>query len=171
MATRLVQAATEDAAILCELSRTTFFESFAADNTAENMQRYMDAAFTPEKMRQELNDTGSRFYFAYCDHSIAGYIKINTGAAQTELKTADSLEVERIYVLRHFQSKGIGQALLDKAIALAKKESKKNIWLGVWEKNVHAIRFYTRNGFIRFGDHPFIVGTDVQTDILMKLSL
>jgi ribosomal protein S18 acetylase RimI-like enzyme len=44
-------------------------------------------------------------------------------------------------------------------------------WLGVWEDNHRAIRFYEKNGFEKFDSHPFILGESKQTDLLMKLRI
>jgi ribosomal protein S18 acetylase RimI-like enzyme len=105
------------------------------------------------------------------DGKIIGYLKINFGLAQTDFKEDDSIEIERIYVLSEFHGKEVGKKLLDKALEISKEKKAKTLWLGVWEKNYKAIRFYLKNGFVEFGNHPFILGDDIQTDILMKLQL
>ncbi len=156
---------------LQRMSRKTFFEAFAAVNTAGNMQAFLDTAFAESKLRNELNDPESDFYFACIDNEPIAYLKINFGRSQTELKTNESLEVERIYVDASAQGKGIGQLMLDYAIDIARQQKTKFIWLGVWEKNPGAIRFYERNGFAAFSQHTFKVGDDPQTDILMKKTL
>jgi diamine N-acetyltransferase len=157
---------------LQELGKKTFYESFAAENTAENMQYYLDTNFTGEKLTEEINNPYSAFYFAKLDDKPIGYLKINAGQAQTELPGNDSgLEIERIYVLREFQGKKVGQILFNKAVEIAKEKNAEYIWLGVWEKNVNAIRFYEKNGFIPFSKHLFKLGDDEQTDIMMKLVL
>jgi ribosomal protein S18 acetylase RimI-like enzyme len=105
------------------------------------------------------------------DQKEIGYLKVNEGAAQTELKNLQALEIERIYVKKEFQDKKVGQLLFEKALELAKLQGAPYIWLGVWEKNLKAIRFYKRNGFVEFDKHIFKVGTDEQTDLLMKIDL
>ena len=100
-----------------------------------------------------------------------GYLKINLGPAQTELKDSNSLEIERIYVLKSYFGKKVGQLLYEKAASIAKELKLKYIWLGVWEKNERALQFYKKNGFVEFDQHQFVLGEDVQNDILMKLTL
>ncbi|MGB5647238.1 MAG: GNAT family N-acetyltransferase, partial [Muriicola sp.] len=80
-------------------------------------------------------------------------------------------ELERIYVLTHYQGQGIGDWIMEQVIRLAKEAEKRFIWLGVWEKNTAAIRFYEKKGFIKFGKHPYYIGKDKQMDWLMKLDL
>ena len=100
-----------------------------------------------------------------------GYLKINVGQAQTELKDEQALEIERIYVLQQYHGKKVGQLLFEKAIAMAHQMSKSYVWLGVWEENRRALQFYKKNGFIEFDQHIFKLGDDEQTDIMMKLQL
>lgn len=93
------------------------------------------------------------------------------GVSQTEIKDSDALEIERIYVLKDFHGKKVGQLLFDKAIAIAKAQQVAYIWLGVWIENKRALQFYTKNGFVEFDQHVFVLGDETQTDIMMKLEL
>ena len=100
-----------------------------------------------------------------------GYLKLNTAHAQTEPQAADALEIERIYVLSNYHGGGVGQALYHHAMSVAEDRKASYVWLGVWEHNHRALRFYEKNGFIAFGTHIFQLGNDQQTDILMKKSV
>ena len=153
---------------LLSISKQTFFDAFEALNNPDDFKTYTDAAFTTDKLRSELLNPNSEFYFAVYQNNIAGYIKLNFAAAQTEFQDADALEVERIYVSAAYQGKQIGQLLLEHAVDKARNANLKYIWLGVFENNTNAIRFYERHGFKKFSSHYFMVGTDRQTDILMK---
>lgn len=161
----------QDVDILRKISIETFEEAFAKDNTNENMQLYLDEAFSRTKLTAELDEPFSVFYFSFSGELITGYIKINTGPAQTDLKDKPALEIERVYVRKEFQRRKVGQSLLEKALAVAREKSVEFVWLGVWEKNEPAIRFYRKNGFEPFGQHIFMLGNDEQIDILMKLPL
>jgi len=153
---------------LYKISVSTFTETFAASNTQENMQRYLDQHMTMDRLQQELSTPGSAFFFALVNEQVAGYLKVNTGAAQTEPLGEDSLEVERIYVDKSYKGLGIGRLLMDKAFALAKAQGCSMVWLGVWEHNEAAIAFYRKLGLEPFDTHVFYLGDDRQTDILMK---
>jgi diamine N-acetyltransferase len=156
---------------LQEIGRQTFYETFAESNSEENMQNYLTEGFTIEKLTSEINNPNSEFYFATFENQIIGYLKINFGAAQTELKDNKTLEIERIYVVKDFYGKSVGQLLYDKAIQIANQKKVDYVWLGVWEENPRAIRFYIKNGFVEFDKHIFKLGNDEQTDIMMKLNL
>ena len=166
----LVPVIPEDLEKLCEISYQTFYDSFAWGNTEANMKAYVNLAFSEETLLKEINDPGSAFYFALYDEISVGYLKINTGISQTDLKNENALEVARIYVRKNYQGKQIGKQMLDKAILIANEKMVDYIWLGVWEKNPDAIRFYEKNGFVKYGSHHFMVGNDRQTDIIMRLN-
>lgn len=156
---------------LQEIGRQTFYETFFESNTEENMKSYLENGFSIDKITTELNNETSEFYFAKLDKEVIGYLKLNFGQSQTELKDDKALEIERIYVLKEFHGKKVGQILYDKAIEIAKKKNSDFIWLGVWEENPRAINFYKKNGFVEFDKHIFKLGNDEQTDIMMKLKL
>jgi diamine N-acetyltransferase len=156
---------------LQEIGKQTFFETFSAGNTEENMKRYLEEGFSIDKLATELNNKKSEFYFAEHDSKIIGYLKLNTGQSQTELKDDKTLEIERIYVLKEFHGKNVGQLLYEKAMQIAQQTNSDYVWLGVWEENPRAIKFYKKNGFVEFDKHIFKLGDDEQTDIMMKLQL
>jgi ribosomal protein S18 acetylase RimI-like enzyme len=156
---------------LQQIGRQTFFETFSAGNTEENMKKYLEEGFTVDKLTTELNDKNSEFYFAVIDNKVIGYLKLNFGQAQTELKDDNAVEIERIYVLKEYHGKKVGQLLYDKAIQIAQTKNASYVWLGVWEENPRAINFYKKNGFVEFEKHIFKLGDDEQTDIMMKLKL
>lgn len=164
-------ATLQDVGQLQEISRRTFFETFSAGNTAENMKNYLEEGFSTGKLTAELTNQNSRFYLAELDHTVIGYLKLNFGESQTELKEEKALEIERIYVLKAFHGKKVGQLLYEKAMQVAGQMNADYVWLGVWEENPRAIRFYQKNGFVAFDKHIFKLGDDEQTDIMMKLLL
>jgi diamine N-acetyltransferase len=156
---------------LQNIGRQTFYETFAEANTEGDMQQYLTENFSATKLKSELINPDSEFYFASISKKVVGYLKINFGQAQTELKLNNALEIERIYVLKEFHGKQVGQVLYDKAMQVAKRLNVDILWLGVWEENPRAIRFYKKNGFVEFDKHIFRLGNDEQTDIMMKLEL
>lgn len=156
---------------LQEISKLTFVETFAEHNTIEDMQTYLYDNLSIEKLTVELSNENSQFYFASHNNKIIGYLKINFAQAQSELKDTSSVEIERIYVLKNYHGKTVGQVLFDVAISIAKQTNAEYVWLGVWEKNPRAINFYKKNGFVEFDKHIFKLGNDEQTDIMMRLEL
>jgi len=162
------KASIEDLETIKNVGRETFYETFAKNNSEEEMQKYLDESFSDERLKKEFNTTDSQFFIAWEENNPIGYLKINTGDAQTELQDKTSLEIERIYVKSSHQGKKVGQILYNKALEIAEQERKEYIWLGVWEENLKAVNFYIKNGFVEFDKHIFVLGTDEQTDLMMK---
>lgn len=157
----------DDVDTLVAISRKTFYEAFHHLNTAHNMNVYMDHAFTREKLLSELHNGDSDFYFAVEGSNVIGYFKLNRKSAQSEFHDDESLEIERIYIDGQYQGAGIGSMVLDRIKDIAAGYGCRYVWLGVWENNPGAIRFYERNGFQVFSSHKFQMGDDEQTDLLM----
>lgn len=155
--------------MLMHISEQTFTATYAQYNTEENMRNYIAAEFSAEKLLADINNPFTDFYFAVEVNESVGYIKINYAPSQTDLNDAKSLELERIYVLEEHQGKKIGQFLLDAALTIAVENNLDYLWLGVWDKNTNAQKFYAKNGFTAFGNHDFMLGNDRQKDILLKL--
>ena len=152
------------------ISIATFIDAFGAVNTPEDMEAYIRESRSLESLRKQLY-ADSEFYFLEVDDQTIGYLKINYGLSQTEPHLTNCLEVQQVYIIKEYQNKGLGKLLLDEAIQRGLDMGLDYIWLGVWEHNTDAIRFYERLGFRSFVEHSFILGSDHQTDILMKKPL
>ena len=168
---KIRKATSADTELLLAIGRQTFFEKFTENNSEENMLQYASEAYTFEKIASEVNNVNSQFYLATLNNRTVGYLKINFGEAQTELQDPQALELERIYVLKEFQGRKIGQLLFEKTLEIARQAKVNYVWLGVWEENKGAIKFYEKNGLKAFGKHLFMLGNDPQTDIMMKIEL
>lgn len=157
--------------VLMDISKRTFIEAFEKDNDPLDFKNYIDTAFSRETLRCELSNLNTQFYFVFQGETMVGYFKINVGEAQTDVKLGHSMELERIYILSTHQGLGLGGILLAKVKEMAIQQDKTLLWLGVWEKNERAIQFYQRQGFQKFGTHPYYIGSDKQTDWLMRFDL
>lgn len=165
---QIVKAGLQDLSAVQKIATETFFDTFAKDNTEADMQKYLAENLNEGKLASELSNPQSGFFIAWDAESPVGYLKINSGQAQTELREENSLEIERIYVKSDYHGKKVGQILYEKALEIALLEKKDYLWLGVWENNSKAIRFYEKNGFVVFDKHIFKFGEDEQTDVMMK---
>ncbi|WP_167400540.1 GNAT family N-acetyltransferase [Flavobacterium psychrolimnae] len=165
------KATVSDLDSIQNISIQTFTETFAAVNTPENIADYIKNSLNSAQLTTELKNLNSQFYIAYSNDEVVGYLKINFSDAQTESFNENALEVQRIYVLQNFHGKNIGQLLLDEVKKIAQITNVDSVWLGVWEENHRAIRFYTKNGFVVFDKHVFMMGNDEQTDLLMQLQI
>lgn len=156
---------------LQKISRQTFADTFGADNTDSDMELYLDQTYGTETLLAQLANPNSIFFFAWKDGNVVGYLKVNLADAQTEKMGNDSLEIERIYVQKDFKSQGFGSKLFQQALSCAREQKKAKVWLGVWERNYAALKFYNKQGFKQIGAHVFQLGDDAQRDLLLQLEL
>lgn len=156
----------EEAALLQELSRLTYRDTFQGTTSDENLQEHLDTAYALSRLEKELKDPEVAFYFYQEGEDLLGYLRLNVGSAQTESIHDNSLEIERIYIHPDHKGRGLGQELMNFALVQAQKLGKTAIWLGVWEFNGPALGFYQKNGFRQVGQHNFVMGDDVLTDLL-----
>ncbi|WP_035467889.1 GNAT family N-acetyltransferase [Algoriphagus mannitolivorans] len=163
------KAHSSDLADLLHMARTAFLQAFTAGNKPENITAYLNEAFTLAQFEKEIAHPASTFFIAELEGEIIAYTKVNQVPAQTDIHDPESLEIARLYVLEEHLGSGLGKKLLDTAIEFAKQNQKKYLWLGVWEHNARAIRFYEKNGLRIFGSHPFPFGDEIQTDYLMRM--
>ena len=149
-----------DAAKLAEFARRTFYETFAGTAPENDMSLFLSQAYGEPQQLAELQDPGVITLIAEEGGLFAGFAQLRPGDGE--------LEVNRFYVDRPFKGRGLAQALMREAEAIAIAQGARRMWLGVWERNDRAIAFYTKCGFRDCGSHEFVVGTDVQTDRLME---
>lgn len=160
-----------DVEVLAKIAKQTFRETFAHDNTEEQLQEYFEEAYNLRVLSTELEDPDSETYFIMHEEEIAGFLKVNWENAQTERELENAFEIQRLYVLQTYQGFGLGKQLFEFALEHAEKNGFSWAWLGVWEHNTKAQVFYYRYGFEKFSQHRFMVGQKVDTDWLLKKKL
>jgi len=165
---RIKYAEIPDAELIADMSRQTFYDTFAAVNTKEDMDKFMNEQFNRETLIKEVGAPGNLFLLAYDGEEPLGYVRIREGERHSEFENQTSIEIARIYATKSSIGKGVGKALMQECIRIAKEMKRDIIWLGVWEKNDRAIEFYRKWGFEKFAEHDFVLGDDVQTDWLMS---
>jgi diamine N-acetyltransferase len=159
-------ASPEDAETLVEVGKKTFRDTFAADNTVENMTSYLDKTFTIDQISKDLQDVNCIYILLHHGERVAGYAKLRKDVPG--LSDLANIEIERLYACKEYLGKKAGKALMQTCVKVAVNLGCKAIRLGVWEHNTRAISFYERWGFKKIGAHPFLLGSDLQTDLVME---
>lgn len=161
----------KDAELIADISRQTFYETFAAQNSREDMDLFLGLQFTRGRLMLEVGAPENTFLLCYCDNEIAGYVKLRQSRHPKTLGSYNALEIARLYAMPNMIGKGIGKLLMQSSMDIALNEKKDTVWLGVWKQNYRAIDFYTKWGFEIFDECDFILGHDLQKDWLMKKKL
>jgi ribosomal protein S18 acetylase RimI-like enzyme len=169
MTTRIRPATVDDAKALSRFGAMTFRETFEEDNAPDDMSRYLAEAFTPQRQAAEIVDPSGIVLLAEHigesgDAELVGYAHLVKGTVPEAVRSRDPLELKRLYVARAWHGQGVAQALMEAALDAARTRGAQTLWLGVWERNLRAVAFYAKYGFVRVGEHTFTLGTDAQTD-------
>lgn len=158
------RATRRDAGLIADLGHRTFKASFGADNRPEDMEQYLSLNFSKAHIEEQLSDPASIFLLAHKNARAVGYAMLYTGDTPESIPGTKPVELVRFYIEAEIIGKGYGSALMQLCLETAQKNGHRTIWLGVWEKNLRAIRFYEKLGFRKVGTKEFILGSDLQKD-------
>ena len=167
--THIRVATIEDVEVLCQISAKTFVETYGEQNTAGNLQKYLEERFNIKQISDEMLMDETVFLLVELDNKVIGYAKMRVNLVENTDPKA--FEIERIYIEKAFHGQKMGAGLMQKCIDIAREKYYQSLWLGVWEYNPKAISFYEKRGFEIFGTHIFQLGDDAQTDYLMEKKL
>ncbi|WP_218082568.1 GNAT family N-acetyltransferase [Anthocerotibacter panamensis] len=168
---RITRATAQDAHVLCEVAKRSFFEAFGAQSRPEDMAAYLAAAFSPKQQAMELADPCITVFLATLDAATVGYAMLHDHACPACITGPKPIELARLYVLQEWIGCGVGKALMQTCLEQATQAGYTTLWLGVWEHNLRARAFYRRWDFSEVGQHGFLLGSDLQKDLLMERRL
>lgn len=138
------------------------------------MEDYLSTNFTPTIIAKELVDANKKTHVACVDGKVAAFLILTKGTTEEcveHIPESERIEVQRVYADPNVQGRGVAFKLMEAAMEIAKKEGYKHAWLGVWENNVRATRFYEKFGFQKVGEHTFMLGSDAQLDYIFAREL
>lgn len=156
----------EDAPALAEISRQTFYDTFTGTCTEADMQVFLKDYYNLQQVQTELSNGDDFYFFALLNGAPVGFIRFMEDYTNLPLvKQWKALELKRLYVVKEYHGKGIAQKLMDFFIDFAEQNKYQLVWLGVWENNLKAQKFYAKYGFVNSGHtHNFPIGSTPQTD-------
>ena len=160
-----------DAAVVADLARRTFFDTFASSNDATDMALHLQSAYGVDQQTREINDRDITTLLVEIDGQAVAYAQVRADHVPACVTDAGAVELWRFYVDKQWHGRGIAQELMARVRAVAQDRGAKTLWLGVWERNDRARAFYAKCGFTDVGEHIFLFGTDPQTDRVMMASL
>ena len=165
---RIARARHEDLTPLRELAVATNIDTFGPYNTPENMAVFLKESYSMERLERDLGEKGAVIYLAWLDDKLAGFVRLRINDEASRWLGDNHIELHRLYVHPDHQGKKIGSKLMETALAHASDLGHEWIWLGVWERNFNAQKFYASWGFERFAEHICPVGDDPQIDWLLR---
>jgi len=168
---RIRKAKIEEVPAVLELAVEVYTDTFAEHNSPENMQAFFNEVYTLEKFKEEFNELDSILYIALDDLKIVGFLRLRLNSEVDHQLGKNHIELQRLYIHRDYHGSSVSKLFMEEALNYAEEKKHEWIWLGVWEKNFRAQKFYTKYGFEKFGSHTFQMGDDPQVDWLLKKKL
>jgi ribosomal protein S18 acetylase RimI-like enzyme len=165
------QAEISDTNIICALGVTTFYEAYFEQDESSDLASYVLESFSQAQIEEEINNTDSTFFIAELNGKAVGYAKLRENSTVDCLKNENAVELDRIYILERAKGKGVGGKLLNRCFETARAKGYETIWLGVWERNTTALKFYEKIGFLKVGELQFPYGETVGTNYVLKIKL
>jgi len=162
------KAETADAKLVSVLGTVSFYEAYFEQDSAHDLANYINESFEIEKIRTEIEDKNVAFFIIYLNEKAVGYAKMREDSKVDCITNENSIELQRIYIIERVYGKGIGENLLNHCLETAKKQGFETLWLGVWEENKRAQRFYAKHGFKRVGELKFPYGESVGTNFVLE---
>ena len=164
-------ATAADAAVVADLARRTFYDTFAATNDPADMALHLAHAYSVEQQTLEITDRDMTTLLVEEGGDAIAYAQIRSGHVPGCVTGSQPIELWRFYLDRAWHGRGVAQQLMQRVKEVACERSAKTLWLGVWEKNDRARAFYAKCGFADAGEHIFLFGNDPQTDRVMVTNL
>jgi len=117
-------ATIHDAQLIADLSRLTFYETFATQNTKENMELFMNETFNSEALIREVHENENIFLLASENEQVLGYARIKLTSSLPFPGNADGIEIARFYAVKNSIGKGVGKTLMKECIKIAINSNK-----------------------------------------------
>jgi ribosomal protein S18 acetylase RimI-like enzyme len=169
--TRVRVATPRDAGPLAAFAARTFREAYEPQMPWDDVKAYVESAYNQARQAAELADAGIVTLLAEVDASLAGYAQLRNGHTPSCVEARQAIELWRFYVDARWQGRGVAQVLMSSAEDTARSRDADVLWLGVWEHNARAKAFYAKCGYLKIGTHPFTLGREKQTDLVLVRSL
>lgn len=163
------RAAPPDADLLARFAARTFAETYSHANSADDMSLHLTRSYSTEQQLAAIVDPSVDVLVAEDGAQLAGYAQLRAVEAPECVRDLPSIEVWRFYVDRPWHGRGVAQALMDAVAGAARARDARSVWLSVWSRNDRAKAFYSRCGFRQVGTTTFVLGTDVQDDLVMAM--
>lgn len=165
---RILPGSPDQSLQIAALARETFLQTYAGTTIEAHLTAYVDEHFTEEVMRRELDTPGFQYLTAWVDDNLAGYAKLRRDHQPPGISETRCLQLERIYILKTYQARGIGQRLIDTIREIARAEGDRVLWLQVWQQNEQALAFYHKSGFTICDTAAFRLGSEITRDYIMR---
>lgn len=160
-----------DTVDLAELGRRTFCETFAHLYRPEDLEAFLATCYNHEAIAAEIADPELEHRVLEHRGELIGFIKLGPLHLPVEDPHPNAHEIRQLYLRSDFTGQGLGQRLMDWALAHLQQRGIAHLYLSVFSENHGAIRFYEKYGFRQCGQYDFPVGTQLDLEWIMARHL
>ncbi len=161
--------AVDDIPAIDGIFRQTFCDTFAHLYRDADLQAFL-GRFTPAAWAEEVSSPDHAFRLAEVDGVAVGFVKLGPATLPVE-PAGPAMELRQLYIRKAWHGSGMSRALMDWALEETRRRGMSELLLTVYTDNHRAKRFYERYGFEEVGTYAFMVGSQADEDIIMRLRL
>jgi ribosomal protein S18 acetylase RimI-like enzyme len=147
------EAIARDAAAIAALSIEVWISTYIKHGMTQEFAEYVLGEFTVERIVDAIGSADEQILVSENTEGIDGYIRVS-GGRDAPVMGCGSVEISTLYAQPRHQGRGIGAALVRRAVELGHA----SLWLKVNSENLAAIGFYEALGFKRVGVTQFRIG-------------
>ena len=160
----LRRASLEDAPTLAPFAAKAFSDTYRGHGDPQGIVDYVVEHLSASAMTALVLDPAATIILGEVGSQLAGYAVLKAGETPSCVTGPNPIELVRLYLGEEFLGRGFGEKFLLEVHAQAKRLGATTLWLGAYDGNVRAIRFYERLGFARVGAKEFLLGGSIYID-------
>ncbi len=161
----------DDITILAALGTATCYEAYFELDPSADLADYCARVYSVENVRAEFEDANSTYLIAEVNDRAVGFAKLRENNFVECMSGKYAIELHRIYLLERMKGSGIGRQLFDRCCEIGREKGYDSLWLGVWEQNTAAQKFYERIGMTNVGTTDFSDGKNVFLNFVYAIEL
>ena len=168
----LRSAQPEDAPALARLGIESFSGAFGHLYKPDDLSAFLKETHDPAKVASEIASKEFAHCLAEDEGELLAFCKLQLNSGFADYSDAQRpIALSQLYAAPASTGKGIGAALMDWALAFARKQDAGAVQLSVYAENFGAQRFYQRYGFEKIANITFKVGSHIDPEFLYELRL
>ena len=157
-----------DAAALAHLAATAFAAKFGYLYPPEVLRDFLHRTHAEPVVAAQLADPTFTIWVVPGDGRLLAYAMLAPCRLPHPGVTPSCIELRRLYTAPNATGTGLGTLLMLQAILPAIAAHHGDAWVGVYEENHGARRFYARHGFETVGAYDFMVGPVNDRDLILR---
>ena len=159
----ILPATEEDIPAIVSLAEKTWWPTYSAILTPEQIRYMLDTIYAPETLRAQISSGTQTYIVLYTGGELKAFASYGPRADDPEV-----FKIHKLYVLPGNQGKGYGRELIETIKSLLSAKGIHKLDLNVNRYNP-ARHFYEKSGFITIREEDIPIGPYWMNDYVMRL--